>query len=370
MKVAAPQNTAASSVDGLPLVQRLLIFGAAASTVILFALTPTTTRVAVAQVDGLTIGLLRPVAAGLAAAPLLLIFRLRPPTRAADWGLLIVSALANFAAFPVFFSLGQQMTSATHASLIMAVMPLFIGILGMIIDGRLPRLGWFTGAAMAVVGEAALVAMHDGGPSVEATLTGDMIVLLSCILFAVGIVAGARLSTRLNLWASTFWAITIASLTLVPVAVLRTRSLAWSSLAEETWIALGHVTVGATILANIAWLWALSRGGIVRVAPLQFAQPVLAVAFACLLLREHLSPFLLLIGALIVIGIVIAYRGARTCVGPKRITAGLQPHDVAVARLGAWKCFWREHAVPRRELLSVAPPRCNSRPGGSLNNIA
>jgi drug/metabolite transporter (DMT)-like permease len=77
-------------------------------------------------------------------------------------------------------------------------------------------------------------------------------------------------------------------------------------------VAVFHITVGATIIANLAWLWALSRGGLVRVAPLQFSQPVCALFFAAALLGEHLNLTLILVAAVIVFGTVTACRGAKT----------------------------------------------------------
>ena len=107
----------------------------------------------------------------------------------------------------------------------MAVMPLFVGCTGIVLDRRLPRPSWFLGAAIAVAGEIALVGIRSGGASATATLTGDEIVLASCILFALGVVAGARLSSRINPLSATFWAITVASIGLLPLAVMHWRTM-------------------------------------------------------------------------------------------------------------------------------------------------
>jgi hypothetical protein len=68
--------------------------------------------------------------------------------------------------------------------------------------------------------------------------------------------------------------------------------------------------MGATILACVAWSFALARGGIARVAPLQFAQPVLALIFAAALLGERVSFASILCGITILAGVVIAWRNA------------------------------------------------------------
>ena len=133
----------------------LPVFAAACLTIVLFALTPATTRLAATQIDALSVGIVRSVGAGLIALPLLVLLRLAPPKKAADWTLLIFSAFGSFAAFPVLFSLGSQRTSGCHAALIMAAMPLFVGCTGIVLDRWLPRPSWFLGAAIAVAGEMA-----------------------------------------------------------------------------------------------------------------------------------------------------------------------------------------------------------------------
>jgi drug/metabolite transporter (DMT)-like permease len=289
-----------------------LVFAAACLTIVLFALTPATTRLAAMQVDGLSIGIIRAAGGGIVAFPLLLMLRLRPPQKLRHWGLLLLSAFGSFAAFPVLFSLGTQNTSGTHAALIMAAMPLFVSGTAMLLDRRLPRPSWFVGAALAVAGEAALVALSNARTSGGSTVSGDATVLASCILFAFGVVGGARLSSHINPLAATLWAITISSVALAPLAAvhLLTATYDFQELTPTTWLALVHLTV-ATIIANFSWLWALSRGGLVRVAPVQFAQPVCALFFAAALLGERLSPLLLVVAAVIIFGTITACRGAR-----------------------------------------------------------
>jgi drug/metabolite transporter (DMT)-like permease len=182
-----------------------------------------------------------------------------------------------------------------------------------LLDRRLPRPSWFMGAAIAIAGEIALIGLRSGGAS-NATVGGDVIVLIGCIFFALGVVAGARLSSRINPLSATLWAITIGSAGLVPLAIVhwQTTAIDYHAFTATTWAAVFHITVGATIIANLLWLWALSRGGLVRVAPLQFSQPVCALFFAAALLGERLNLTLILVAAVIVFGTVTACRGART----------------------------------------------------------
>lgn len=313
---AGAANTATMAVRGIfnvSVSRTGLVFLAACFAVVLFALVPASTRIAGLQIDGLSIGLIRAVGAGLLTAPLLVVCRLRLPNNARDLGLVLLYALGNFAGFPVLFSLGTQRTSGEHAALIMATMPLLVGLFGIVLDRRLPRRSWFLGMAIAVIGETALVGLGNLRTTAGATIAGDAIVFAGCALSAIGIVAGARLGTRINPLAAACWAMTIAAAGLAPFAAAHalTAPFRYSNLTCMTWAAIVQITLGAAVLANIALVWALSKGGLVRIAPLQFAQPVCALFFASALLNERLTLSLLLVAAAIVFGIVTAARGAR-----------------------------------------------------------
>src|ERR1700751_93924 len=98
---------------------QLLPLAAGILTVTLFALTPTTTRLAIAQLKGLDIGLFRVVGSGVIAFILIALFRIRPPYERGPWQLLVLFSIGSFTLFPMLFSIGAQNTSAVHASLIM-----------------------------------------------------------------------------------------------------------------------------------------------------------------------------------------------------------------------------------------------------------
>jgi drug/metabolite transporter (DMT)-like permease len=189
------------------------------------------------------------------------------------------------------------------------------------------------GATIAIAGEIALIGIRSRGIS-NATAGGDAIVLVGCIFFALGVVAGARLSSRINPLSATLWAITIGSVALIPLAIVhwQTTAMDFHTFTATTWAAVFHITVGATIIANLSWLWGLSRGGLVRIAPLQFSQPVCALFFAAALLGERLNLTLILVAAVIVFGTVTACRGARTAANKELAPSKIWPgkHGVPV----------------------------------------
>ena len=189
--------------------------------------------------------------------------------------------------------------------------PLFAGLIGSIAKRSLPRGQWVVGAVIAVAGQIVLAMTATAGAAVGTTgsLSGDALVLAACLALATSFVAGAALTEQIGAWASTFWAILLASIALSPWAVIQASRIAWADLAPQSWVALIHLTLGAGFLAWVAWFWALARGGVARVAVLQFCQPLFSLAFAAVLLAEPLTPPLLLAAAAILCGVVIARRG-------------------------------------------------------------
>jgi drug/metabolite transporter (DMT)-like permease len=310
VQVGTVSSRAAPHSSAVP--RTFLVFAAACFGVVLFALVPTTTRLATAQLSGLSVGLIRTVGAALVCFPLLFILRPPTPRTPKDWCLLLLYAVGNFAGFPILFGIGVRHTSGSHAALIMAAMPLVTGLLGIALERRLPRWTWFFGAAIAIAGEAALVGMGNMN-STGASVAGDAIVFAACTLSAFGIVAGARVGARITPLAATLWATVFGGAALAPWAALRLLDSphAYQQLTAVTWTAVIQITLGAAVIANMSWLWAVSRGGLVRVAPIQFAQPVCALFLASALLNEPLSPGLLLVAASIIVGTITACRGAR-----------------------------------------------------------
>jgi drug/metabolite transporter (DMT)-like permease len=283
---------------------------AAALTILLWAFTPITTRIATFQLDGVTVGMVRTVGAGVLALPVILVLRLRPPREWRHWRSLLLSAFGGFVLFPLLFSMGTRRTSACHAGLIMAMMPLFTCLIGNAVKRQWFRPQWALGAGIAIAGEILLVAgAHaDAAAGGHSSLAGDALVLVACLAAAVSFVAGASLTETIGAWASTFWAILLASIVLAPWAALHTGRIALAELSPGSWAALIHLTLGAGFLAWVAWFWALSRGGIARVAVLQFCQPLLSLVFAGVLLSEPLTAPLLVSAAAILTGVVVARR--------------------------------------------------------------
>jgi len=287
----------------------LAVAAAASLTIMIWGGTPIVTKIAVAILDPLAVGMLRTGVAALIAVPLILGLRLRPPATVAGWGLLVLSALGGFVAFPLLFSLGLRGTSAAHGALILATLPVLTGAFAALIDRAPPSRRWWLGAGVALAGEVALVGFRQGlGGGEEAAVLGDLLVVASCVAAAAGYVAGGRLARDFGSWPTTLWGIAAGGIVLAPVYPWLIGGSDWARAGVAGVVAIGYLALLSTILAYVAWYWALGRGGIARVGTTQFAQPLVSLALTVVLLGEPMTLPLGLAAVAIMAGVIVAGR--------------------------------------------------------------
>ena len=293
------------------------VLAAASGAVLIWAGTVVITKFVVGEVDPIVVGLMRTVLAALLTAPLVFALGLRLPRGGGGFGLLMMSSIGGFVAFPILFSLGIIYTSASHAALIMAALPIYTGLFAAIAERGAPAWRWWIGVAVAFVGEFILVyfrlGLENGGENV---LLGDLFILLGCACSSIGYIGGARLARAgVSSMATAFWGITIGGLVLLPVLAWRESRVDWLAVSAESWGAMIYLALGSTILAYVFWYWALARGGIARIGLAQFVQPLLTLVLAAALLGERITVPLLVAAAIIIGGVVIAQRPVAAKVG-------------------------------------------------------
>jgi drug/metabolite transporter (DMT)-like permease len=276
---------------------------------LIWGATPVATRLAVADLQPIQVGLLRTVFAGLLALPIALALRLPLPKDRRSFLLLVVSSACGFIVFPLLYSVGQRDTSAMHGGMILAALPIFTGSYAALVERRWPSARWIAGCVIALIGECALIVLRAGGGGAQPTLGGDLLVLLSALVVAGGYVAGARLAqTGYSSLATTLWGVALAAIVSAVLMIAAVAQGGWPSAGWLSWSAVIYLASVTTILGYIGWYWALAKGGIARIATIQFFQPVSGLVLAALLLGERMTPSLLAASIVILAGVWIAQR--------------------------------------------------------------
>ncbi len=280
----------------------------ALAVMVVWGATPIITRIALDDLEPLMVASLRTVLAGLVAIPLLARSAQRPPADRVSRKLLVVSAAAGFVVFPVLFTVGQARTSALHGVMILAALPIGTGAYASLVARRLPPAAWLAGSGVALVGEVVLIGGR-GASASDATLAGDLLVAAAALCVSAGYVAGALLPPRgLSSLATTLWGAVLGSVVLAPLALALFARDGMPHADVAAWGAVLILAVVTSIVGYVGWYWALDRGGIARIATMQFLQPVSGFVLAALVLGEHVTVPIALGSALIVAGVIVAQR--------------------------------------------------------------
>ena len=164
------------------------------------------------------------------------------------------------------------------------------------------------GCGVALLGEVVLITGR-GASSSGATLAGDLIVVAAALCVSLGYVAGALLPPRgYSSRSATLWGVLLGTIVLAPLTAGLLARDGVPDASPKAWAAVLVLAVVTSILGYMGWYWALDRGGIGRIATLQFLQPVSGFVLAALVLGEHVTVPIAVGSALIVSGIVIAQR--------------------------------------------------------------
>ncbi|MFM7426680.1 MAG: DMT family transporter [Elainella sp.] len=278
-----------------------------------FSLTLPATRLAVAGLNPIFVGLGRGVVAGLLATGLLWATR-QPWPNWRQWRSLAVVALGVVLGFPILSAWAMQRLPAAHGAVVLGLLPLLTALAGVVRSGERPsRLFWLA----SVIGSATVVgfavsqgAVHPGGLSGAEMYGADLVLLGAVIAAAIGYAEGGKLAQEIGGWQVICWALVLAA----PLELIPTLGLAQSTGVMQagwiSWLGFAYLCLVSQFLGFFAWYHGLGLGGVARVSQMQLLQPFLTILFSALLLREQVSPQT--IGAaLLVIGSVAVGRRAK-----------------------------------------------------------
>jgi drug/metabolite transporter (DMT)-like permease len=234
----------------------------------------------------------------------LLLRRIDPKARLRKKDLLPLGLSGLFGVTIYFFfeSRGIKLTSASHASLIIAVIPVVTLIAEAILfRTRITALTGM-GIALSVLGVIAVVyrpgEAHGGG-----SFLGDLFMFGACISWVVYIVLSKNLHRRLSELAITAYQSVFGTAFLIPLALLEIRQ--WVPITLTAGLNLVYLALFCSALSNFLYVYALSALGPIAVSPYVNLIPVVGVIGGVVLLGERIAWTQILGGVVILAGVLL-----------------------------------------------------------------
>ncbi|TEX50997.1 MAG: hypothetical protein B7C55_07895 [Actinomycetales bacterium mxb001] len=229
----------------------------------------------------------RAVIAGVVAGVILLIRRVPWPDRSLMRPLIFTMAGAVFG-WPILIALALERTTAAHAAVIAAIMPLVTAVFAVLRTGeRVARQFWIA----AVAGTAALVVfalLRGGGDG--GNLVADLLIVGAVLASSWCYVEGASLTKVMPGWQVISWVVVLALPITVPVTVvLALTGGVTTPVTTQAWIGMAFLGLVSVYFAFFAWYQGLSMAGVARGAQTQQLQAPLTLLWSALLLGEVIT---------------------------------------------------------------------------------
>jgi len=243
------------------------------------------TRVAVGGLSPLFIGSGRAVVAALLATAALTFTRQRLP-RGEQWPRLVVVGGGIVVGFPLLTSYALTSVPASHGAVVIAVLPAATAVMAVLRGHEQPPFAFWVASGLGAVAAIGFAAVQSGG---TADLHWSDLLLFGAVLAAaVGYAEGGLLARELGAWQTVSWALVVClPLMTLLATVSALRHTPDGSAAQ--WAAFAYLGVVSMFLGFVAWYRGLAIGPMAQVSQVQLVQPVMSIAWAGLLLGEHLS---------------------------------------------------------------------------------
>jgi drug/metabolite transporter (DMT)-like permease len=269
-----------------------------------FSLTLPMTRIAVAELDPLVVGLGRVLVSALLAA---LVLRLRgnrfPDLR--HLPSLLVVAVGVVVGYPVLTSLAMRHVPSAHGAVVTGLIPLSTASFAVLRAGERPSRGFWLAAA-AGSAAVALFALKEGGWNFRGA---DALLLLAVVTSGLGYAEGGRLAREIGGLQVVGWAMVMAAV-LVAVPAVWAAAAHGLHASPRAWAAFGYTGTVSLFFAFWAWYHGLALGGIARVGQLQLPQVFITLGWSALLLGERITPLTLLTSVFVVATVAVGRRTA------------------------------------------------------------
>ena len=276
--------------------------------VFMWSFTVPLTKVAVEGFSAVFTATGRAVIAGVIAAVVLLVRKVPPPPRHL-WRPLFFVMIGAVFGWPVLLAIALNYTTAAHAAVIAAFMPLATAIFAvMLTHEAVTRTFWVA----ATIGTIAVIAfsLSRGGLG-EGSLLADGLLVLAVIASSIGYVLGAEATKSMPGWQVISWVVVMALPITVPVsAVLWFATRGSYETSGTQWGALILLGLSSMYLGFFAWYRGLSEAGVAYGGQVQQLQVLFSLVWSAVLLREAVT-WLTVGAALVVVGAVAWAQVAR-----------------------------------------------------------
>lgn len=260
---------------------------------------------------------LRPTIAALGGFAFLLVQRKSIGISRASLPRFLFCGAIGFAATQFTYVKSLDMTSVSHHAVLISTTPLLAAIIMPAIRRQMPHTLVLAGSLIGFIGVVLLVG---GDGSAGSTISGDLVALVSALIWIGVVVWPLPLMARYDVEKANTWLFAMSLITIIP---LTSPDLLDVARHPPNWVAWAAVIYGGLIgilLGNILWFRAIQQAGVEKIMVYQYLPPVMTLAIAVAFLGERISWGQAIGSMLVLLGVAVVQRS-----GPRRPVPEIEP---------------------------------------------
>ena len=193
-------------------------------------------------------------------------------------------------------------------ALLIAIAPLII-VVFRLAEGDRPRALTLLGVVAGFVGLTGLVLAGSSGAH-GFPLGAGMLVLFASSCWAFGSYMQPRLHLPEDVFVTTVYEMLLGGAMLVVLGVVSGERFT-AAYDTRTWVALAYLVVFGSVVAFTSYVWLLANAPISLVATYAYVNPVVAVLLGWAVLREAVTPAVLVGGGVVVLAVALVITAER-----------------------------------------------------------
>lgn len=219
-----------------------------------------------------------------------------------DWPRFIACGLFGIAINQLFFFKGISLTSSIHGALLMITTPIITYILSHFLVKKRPQKQKILGISMGVLGAGILI-LSSVKESRNASILGDLLVMLNAISFSIYLILVKPLLRRYHPLTITFFVFLTGSIWVAFFGYKEALHTNFRELPTNFYWSFGYVILAATFLVYLFNNIALQSVSASSVSSFIYLQPLFTIIISSIFTNERLTIYSSLGGILIIFGL-------------------------------------------------------------------
>ncbi len=267
--------------------------------IFIFSLTLPVTKITVEILNPYFLCFARALLAGILAGAYL-IFTKAPIPGTKQIRQFAMVALGVVFIFPLFINIAMTTGEASHAGVILGIMPLATVVAGVLLFQERPSLGFWISALIGCF----LVCTYAYLNSEGGFRYTDLLLLIACAANGIAYAIGGNLSRTMNAKQVISWTL-VLSLPINLIGSVFTFQESYLIANASIWISFLYLGIFSMFIGFFFWYGGMAIGGISRVSQVQLLQPFCTLLASAILVSEPITWMNILFASFVITTVMI-----------------------------------------------------------------